>query len=226
MTLVIVLIGSAYVYAEEGFATYEQIINGDCNGRTVTVRAIACRSYYRELPYRWAVQKADGSYEEVSLTESRWCLSKHDYDNANPTVKEAIDNREPLTLEVNFSPSGLVYISKVYASNYIREEYFNSETIPLFVGMIGFLVLLVIVATLYDHSKRGKTARLMRSGTPIKTKIVDSSHTVYTQGKNTNIPIDKTTFLIYLDNGMTTFETVSNGSYAYKRYMRLLDVGD
>ena len=64
MLVIIGLIGSAGVYAEERFATYEQIINGDCNGRTVTVKAIAYRSYYRELPYRWAVQKADGSYEK------------------------------------------------------------------------------------------------------------------------------------------------------------------
>lgn len=241
-------------YAETTYATFEQIANGECNGETVEVKAIALPIHYYNLRYVWALQKADGSYAQISTSDTRWCVTENEYNSANSTVKNAIDNQEPITLKVFISSSGVATVEKMYVSNYMQEEWFNSETMLPIAVMLGLLAMVFIIAYLYLHSERGKKSQMMAKAKPIKTKFIDSSHTVYTQrstsstigravvggaiggglgaivgastGKNKNTLIDKTTFMVYYDNGVHQVETVSNGSYQYKRYMELLDVGD
>lgn len=248
------LILAPFVYAQSTFATFEQITNGECSDQTVEIKAIALPISYHNFRYVWAVQKADGSYAQISTTDTRWCVTENEYNSANSTVKNAIDNQEPITLKVFISSSGVATVEKMYVSNCMQEEWFNSETMLPIAGMLGLLVMVFIIACLYDHSKRGIKSRMMAKAKPIKTKFIDSSHTVYTQkstsstigravvggaiggglgaivgastGKNKNTPIDKTTFMVYYDNGVHQAETVSNGSYQYKRYMELLDVSD
>lgn len=240
------------VYAESTFATFEQITNGECNGQTVEVKAIALPIRYHNFRYVWTVQKADGSYAQISTTDTRWCVTENEYNSANSTVKIAIDNQEPITLKVSISSSGLAKVEKMYVSNYMQEQWLNSETVLPVAGMLGCLAMIFIIAYFYDHSKRGKKLRMMAKAKPIKTKFIDSSHTVYTQrstsstigravvggaiggglgamvgastGRIKNTPIDKTTFMVYYDNGVHQVETVSNGSYQYKQYMELLDI--
>lgn len=252
--LLTLLMLSSVAYGESALATFEQIMNGDYNGETVEARAIALPINYFNLRYVWAVQKADGSYEQISTSDSRWCVTEEDYNRANKAVKTAIDNKEPLIIEVRFSANGRPDVKKMYVSNYVQEEFFNSENISRFIWVMGCFIGVLVIIHIYERSERGKRAQMMARARPIKTKIIDSYHAVYTQkstasvitraaiggmiggeagamlgastARNKHTQIGRTTFMVYYDNGVQQAETVQNDTYVYKKYMSLLDTGD
>lgn len=143
----------------------------NATGHTVEIKAIALPIRYHNFRYVWAVQKADGSYAQISTSDTRWCITESEYNSANSTVKSAIDNQDPITLKVFISSSGIATVEKMYVSNYMQEEWFNSETMLPIAVMLGLLAMVFIIAYLYDHSKRGIKSRMMAKAKPIKNEI-------------------------------------------------------
>lgn len=254
VVMFVLLVTTAYA-DEPPKVTYEGIVSGEYYGETVEVDAKALRitPYYNFL-YQWAVKKEDGSFEVVDNSELGWCVTKENYEKASKDEKEAFGKPDGVfTLRITLRNDGdpRVQSFRLYGTE-SKEKRLERTTLIGVIVLVVILAVMFVIAYLYDHSERGKKSRMMARAKPIRTKLVDSSHTVYTQkstsstvgraivggaigggigaivgastGKNKNIQIDETTFMVYYDNGVRKVETVSNGSFQYDRYMKLLDV--
>lgn len=239
-------------YAENTIVTYEQIVNGECNGQTIEIEAIPLVIDYYNLRYVWAVKTADGDYEQVSETESRWCVSEDEYNKASSAEKDAFDNQDAFILTVSLREDGRPFVEEFRLPGTMSED----ESMSLFfLVMVVLLVLCFVVLIVLGNKKQNDGAPIRRKlPEVVKTKFIDSSHTATSHAKTSSAvgraavggmiagPFGAivgastakhkttehhtTTFMVYYDDGTRKVETVSNGSYQYDKYMRLLDMGD
>lgn len=249
---ILLCLNPAICFGEESVITYEQLVSGDFNGETVEVRAKAIpMNQYYNLIYMWSVEKEDGTFEFVDMSQTRWCVSEEDYDKASSSEKEAFHNEDVFILTVWLRNDGQPSVREFRLPGAMSED----ESMALFLMIFGgAFVLCIIVLIFIGNRKRDETIPVRRQPQAIKTKFIDSSHTATSRAKTGSAvgraavggmiagPIGAivgastakhkttehhtTTFMVYYDDGTRKVETVSNGSYQYDKYMKLLDMGD
>lgn len=232
--------------------TYEQVVSGEYYGQEVEINAIAIPMVeYYNLTHFWSVEKEDGTFEIVDKSETRWCVSKEDYNKASNGEKKAIDEQEVLTLTVYFRNDGTPYIREFRLPGTMTDE---QEIGCLFLVGLGMIALLIVCLIAMNKRKQAEYIPPVRKPQVIKTRFIDSSHTATSKTKTSSavgraavggliagpvgalvgagtakqktVEHHTTTFMVYYDDGSKKVETVSNGSYQYDRYMQLLDMGD
>lgn len=235
---------------ENAAISYEQLISGAYNGETVEVNAKAMSIIpYYNLIYLWAIEKEDGSFEVVDNSETRWCVTEEDYKRASSREKEAFDNGEVFTLEINLWKDGTPKVNSFRLQGTMSQEQMLQQYLLISLGAIAVLICIAVV-----YFKRSRNSLPKYCPVAVRTKFIDSSHTATSQTKAGSVvgraavgsliagPVGAlvgagtakhrivehhtTTFMVYYDDGSRKAETVSNGSYQYKQYMELLDVGD
>lgn len=244
LSLVMVALG------ENSIISYEQLISGAYNGETIEVnaKAIPIIPYYN-LIYLWAIEKEDGSFEVVDNSETRWCVTEEDYKRASSREKEALDNGEVFTLEIKLRKDGIPMVNSFRLQGSMSQEQMLQQYLWISLAVIFVMVCIAVVCF-----KRSKYSPPKYRPVAVKTKFIDSSHTATSQiktgsavgraavggliagpvgalvgagtAKQKTVEHHTTTFMVYYDDGSRKAETVSNGSYQYKRYMELLDVGE
>ena len=228
--------------------TFEQLTSGEYFGQEVEVnaKAIPMAKYYN-LTHFWSIEKADGSFEIVDRSETRWCLSEEDYKRATKEEKSAIDNRDVLVLTLYLRSDGLPTISDFRMPGVMSSA---KQIMWLEIGCVIMLCVFTIV--LFISLKAIRKNPPKRLPKPIKTKFIDSSH-IATSQISTSSAVGRaviggviagslgaivgagtakqkiterhtTTFMVYYDDGSKKVDTVSNGSYIYDEYMKLLDL--
>lgn len=254
-------------FAETHYLTYEDLQKDLYDGYRTEVIAVAKQTGFSDYPYVWCIQKADGSYEQIirndpdsfrkciraqgGYTDKGWAMKQSDVDGYKKSVREGILNGYPMRLSIAIYGLDEVNVYDVKPMNGVP-----------FVETVGFLYLILVVAIitgvvmiiLATRSMKRQYDNRVVPPKVIKTKFIDSSHTVHTQrsttstigraivgemiagdlggiigattGRNKNREVHMTTFMLYYDNGEKKVETVSNGSLMYKKYMELLDMGD
>ena len=237
-------------FGEESIITYEQLVSGDFNGETVEIRAKAVPiNQHYNLIYMWSVEKEDGSFAFVDMSQTRWCVSEEDYDNASSSEKEAFNNKDVFILTVWLRNDGQPSVREFRIPGAMSE----AESMELFIAVsAGMIVLCIFI--LIGNRKRDETIPVRRQPQVTKTKFIDSAHTATSRVKTGSAvgraavggmiagPIGAmvgastakhkttehhtTTFMVYYDDGTRKVETVSNGSHQYDKYMKLLDMGD
>lgn len=198
--------------AEDNLVTFEQMESGEYEDTTVKVRA---KVYSYDGDEYWAVQKSDGSYARLSPSYN-WRIDSFEYEALDKDARKAVDNAQPCILTVWLSSYDTVDIMAVQAENKL---YFGSEGIMGIAIMIALFALFMGGLLIFAKSARGRRYTAIANATPVKTKFIDSSHTMY----KSKYPVDKTTFMVYYDNGERRAETISNSSSTYRKYMDILD---
>ena len=170
--------------------TYEQIWDGECDGRTVEV--MACRYQNDpsedELECSWLVKSENGEFRYGNPLDG-WVTTKADYNKLTSVRKTAISERNTVYLKVYVKswmdvevigirlPDETSYSNG--ASGAFVKEYFGA----IVFGVVA-LGTLFGVCKLMDDRKRAQVYAFdsLRSSI-VKTKIVDSSHTATASSK-------------------------------------------
>lgn len=230
--------------------SYEQLVSGKYDGDTIEVnaKALPITPYYN-LIYLWTVEKEDGSFEVVDNSETRWCVTEEDYKRASSREKKAFDNGEVFTLEIKLFENGTPRVNSFRLQGTMSQEQMLQQYSLISLGVIAVLICISVVCF-----KRSRNSPPKYRPVAVRTKFIDSSHTATAQTKTCSavgraavgsliagpvgalvgagtakqkiVEYHTTTFIVYYNDGSRKAETVSNGSYQYKRYMELLDVGD
>lgn len=228
--------------------TFEQLVSGEYYGQEVEVnaKAVPMAKYYN-LTHFWSIEKEDGTFEIVDKSETRWCLSEEDYKRASKKEQNAIDNQNVLVLTVYLRKDGLPNVSDFRLPGTMGVD---SQIFWLQIGCVVLLFICAIVLVAAFRSIRKNPPK--RRPVPIKTRFVDSSHTVTSQTSTTSaigravaggmlagslgaivgagtarqkhVERHSTTFMVYYDDGSRKAETVMNGTHIYDEYMKLLDM--
>lgn len=247
--LIIMLIFPYVALADEiPSITYEQLISGEYYGQIVEVnaKAVPIARYYN-LTHLWSVEKSDGTFEIVDNSDTRWCISEEDYQQATEEEQKAIDQRETLVLNLHLRSDGRPTIRDFRLPGAMS---YDDKMTYLQIGLMVILVICVIVLVIAVRMIAKNPPK--KPPEPIKTKFIDSSHTVTSQvstssavgraviggmiagsvgavigagtAKQNTYEKNTTTFMVYYDDGSRKVETVSNNSYIYKKYMNLLEL--